>query len=353
MGVCPWGTYPRTPVRCGGGSSPPPASTPSCSRARARRPASTWSPSARATARAASSSPAEYGIGRVHDSYEALLGDDDVEAVYIPLPNSLHVQWSIKALEAGKHVLCEKPLTRRAADAEAAFDAAERAGRLLMEAFMWRYHPQTEALVRLAEEIAPLRVVRAAFGFRLPDEDTANVRLQADLDGGALMDVGCYCVSALRLLCGEPDRVERRAGGACGRRRPLRRRAALPRRRPGHVRLRPRRAPARRASRWSARAARWSPQDPWHGLAPAAARATARRFRSRRPTRTGCELEDFSAAIREGRRRGSAATTRSARHARSRCSTPPRAEYCGPISCRCAFAPARRVSVGRCGTPSC
>jgi D-xylose 1-dehydrogenase (NADP+, D-xylono-1,5-lactone-forming) len=150
---------------------------------------------------------AHHGIGRVHDSYEALLGDDDVEAVYIPLPNSLHVPWSIRALEAGKHVLCEKPLTRHAADAEAAFDAAERAGRLLMEAFMWRYHPQTEALVRLSEEIAPLRVVSAAFGFRLPDEDTANVRLRADLEGGALMDVGCYCVSALRLLCGEPDRI--------------------------------------------------------------------------------------------------------------------------------------------------
>jgi D-xylose 1-dehydrogenase (NADP+, D-xylono-1,5-lactone-forming) len=150
---------------------------------------------------------AEHGIGRVHDSYEALLADDDVEAVYIPLPNSLHVPWSVRALGAGKHVLCEKPLTRRAADAEAAFDAAERAGRLLMEAFMWRYHPQTEALVRLAGEIAPLRIVRAAFGFPLPPEDRTNVRWLAELEGGALMDVGCYCVSALRLLAGEPERV--------------------------------------------------------------------------------------------------------------------------------------------------
>jgi predicted dehydrogenase len=145
-----------------------------------------------------------HGIARVHDSYEALLADPEVEAVYIPLPNSLHVPWSVTALEAGKHVLCEKPLTRRAADAEAAFAAAERAGRLLMEGFMWRYHPQTEELARRAREIGPLRVVRAAFGFTLAAEDTANVRIQPELEGGALMDVGCYCVSGLRLLCGEP-----------------------------------------------------------------------------------------------------------------------------------------------------
>jgi predicted dehydrogenase len=151
---------------------------------------------------------ARHGIGRVHGSYEELLADADVEAVYIPLPNSLHVPWAVRALEAGKHVLCEKPLTRRVEDAEAAFAAADRAGRLLMEAFMWRYHPMTAELVRLAREIAPLRVVRAAFGFPLPDEDTGNVRLAPDLDGGALMDVGCYCVSGLRLLCGgEPERV--------------------------------------------------------------------------------------------------------------------------------------------------
>ncbi len=149
---------------------------------------------------------AEHGIGRVHGSYEDLLADDDVEAVYIPLPNSLHVPWSVRALEAGKHVLCEKPLSRRAADAEAAFDAAERADRLLMEGFMWRYHPQTARLVELAREIAPLRVVRAAFGFPLPDDPT-NVRWQSELEGGALMDVGCYCVSAMRLLAGEPRQV--------------------------------------------------------------------------------------------------------------------------------------------------
>jgi D-xylose 1-dehydrogenase (NADP+, D-xylono-1,5-lactone-forming) len=150
---------------------------------------------------------AEHGIERVHGSYDELLADPDVEAVYIPLPNSLHVPWTVRALEAGKHVLCEKPLSRRVADAETAFEAAERAGRVLMEAFMWRFQPQTEALVRLVPEVGPLRMVRAAFGFTLPPEDRMNVRWLAELDGGALMDVGCYCVSAVRLLAGEPERV--------------------------------------------------------------------------------------------------------------------------------------------------
>ena len=85
---------------------------------------------------------AEHAIPRAHGGYDALLADPDVDAVYVSLPNSLHVEWSVRALEAGKHVLCEKPLTRRPADARAAFDAAERAGRVLAEAFMWRHHPQ-------------------------------------------------------------------------------------------------------------------------------------------------------------------------------------------------------------------
>jgi xylose dehydrogenase (NAD/NADP) len=150
----------------------------------------------------------EQGIERAHGSYEALLADPEVEAVYISLPNSMHVEWTIRALEAGKHVLCEKPLTRKVADAERAFDAAERASRHLMEAFMYRHHPQTSRLAQLVEEgaVGELRLVRTAFSFTV-DKPT-NIRLLAELDGGALMDVGCYCVSGARLLAGEPDQVQ-------------------------------------------------------------------------------------------------------------------------------------------------
>jgi len=159
-----------------------------------------------------------HGIERVHASYEELLADPEVDAVYIPLPNSMHVPWSVKALEAGKHVLCEKPMSRDPAQVAEAFDAAERAGRVLMEAFMWRFHPQTDELVRLvrAGAVGTVRYVRASFGFG--GIGGANVRLQTVLEGGALMDVGCYCVSALRLLCGEPVRVsaERTDGGDGG-----------------------------------------------------------------------------------------------------------------------------------------
>jgi D-xylose 1-dehydrogenase (NADP+, D-xylono-1,5-lactone-forming) len=149
----------------------------------------------------------EHGIDRAHGTYEALLEDPGVDAVYVSLPNSLHVTWSIRALEAGKHVLCEKPLARTAAEAERAFDAADRAGRVLAEAFMYRHHPQTRVVAELVAEgaIGELRAIRAAFSF--PLADSANVRLRPDLDGGALMDVGCYCVSGTRLLAGEPEHV--------------------------------------------------------------------------------------------------------------------------------------------------
>lgn len=147
----------------------------------------------------------EHAIPRAHGSYEALLADDEVAAVYIPLPNSLHHEWTLHALEARKHVLCEKPYTRRAREVEEAFDAAERAGLVISEAFMWRHNPQTKRLVELLPEIGELQTIRATFAFPLADE--TNVRLLPDLDGGALMDVGCYCVSGARLLAGEPERV--------------------------------------------------------------------------------------------------------------------------------------------------
>ncbi len=147
----------------------------------------------------------EWEIERAYGSYEELLADPEIEAVYVPLPNTLHVEWSIRALEAGKHVLCEKPLTRHLEDAEAAFDAADRAGRLLSEAFMYRHNPQTRRLRELVEEgaIGELRLVRSTFSYSLFDEE--NIRLRTEVEGGALMDVGCYCVSGARLLAGEPE----------------------------------------------------------------------------------------------------------------------------------------------------
>jgi xylose dehydrogenase (NAD/NADP) len=146
----------------------------------------------------------EWKIPRAYGSYEELLEDPEIEAVYISLPNTLHCEWSIKALEAGKHVLCEKPLSRDPHEVAAAFDAAERTGMLLSEAFMWRHNPQTKKLQELVDggAIGELRLIRSAFSYSLYDE--SNIRLRTDVDGGALMDVGCYCVSGSRLLGGEP-----------------------------------------------------------------------------------------------------------------------------------------------------
>jgi len=150
----------------------------------------------------------EHGIARAHGSYEALLADPEVDAVYVPLPNSMHVEWSIKALEAGKHVLCEKPMSRHPEDVERAFDVAAREGLVLMEAFMWRHHPQLERARELIAQgtIGELRVVRAAFSFT--GRPAGDIRLQHELEGGGLMDVGCYCISGCRAIAGtEPERV--------------------------------------------------------------------------------------------------------------------------------------------------
>jgi predicted dehydrogenase len=149
----------------------------------------------------------KWEIPQAYGSYEELLDDPLIEAVYISLPNTMHVEWSIRALEAGKHVLCEKPFTRHPEEVEQAFDVAERTGRLLSEAFMYRHNPLAKRLRALVAEgaIGELRLVRAAFSYSLYDED--NIRLRTDVEGGALMDVGCYCVSGSRLLAGEPEWV--------------------------------------------------------------------------------------------------------------------------------------------------
>jgi xylose dehydrogenase (NAD/NADP) len=149
----------------------------------------------------------EHGIPHAHGSYEALLADPGVDAVYVALPNALHVEWSIRALEAGKHVLCEKPLSRDPAAVEEAFDVAERGGLVLLEGFMYRHQPQARRLAELARDgtIGPLKLVRAQFSFRL--DRPGDVRWDPALGGGALLDVGTYCVNVLRLVGGEPEVV--------------------------------------------------------------------------------------------------------------------------------------------------
>jgi predicted dehydrogenase len=148
-------------------------------------------------------------IPRAHGSYEALLADPDVDAVYIPLPNHLHREWAIAAAQAGKHVLCEKPLALTAADAEVMIEAADAAGVHLMEAFMYRHHPSWVAARELVASgrIGTLTAIQSWFGFH--NDDPANIRNVREFGGGALYDVGCYCINLSRMLFGgEPVRVE-------------------------------------------------------------------------------------------------------------------------------------------------
>jgi predicted dehydrogenase len=151
----------------------------------------------------------EKGIPRAHGSYEELLADPEVDALYISLPNGMHTEWTMKGLQAGKHVLVEKPFDRDPAGVVGAYDLAEAQGLILAEAFMWRHHPQVDRAVQLLADgaIGDVRLLKASFSFVLTDP--GNVRLFSDLDGGSLMDVGCYCVSGLRTLAGaEPVRVQ-------------------------------------------------------------------------------------------------------------------------------------------------
>ena len=149
-----------------------------------------------------------HAVARVSASYEALLGDSEVEAVYIPLVNSQHKEWTLRAVAAGKHVLCEKPLGMNAGEAEEMGAAADKAGVLLMEAFMYRFHPRPRAFIT---ELRDPMYVHASFGFTL--KDPQNVRMKKELGGGALLDVGCYAVSVARWILGEPDGVAAWARG--------------------------------------------------------------------------------------------------------------------------------------------
>lgn len=151
----------------------------------------------------------ELGIPKAYGSYEALLADPDIDAVYNPLPNHLHVPWSIKALQAGKHVLCEKPIALTAAEAQELADAAKQYPHLkLMEAFMYRHHPQWQRARKLVADgqIGELRTVHTHFSYYLVDGQ--NIRNRADAGGGGLMDIGCYAISVPRFIFGtEPVRV--------------------------------------------------------------------------------------------------------------------------------------------------
>jgi D-xylose 1-dehydrogenase (NADP+, D-xylono-1,5-lactone-forming) len=148
----------------------------------------------------------DIGVATSYGSYDELLAAEDVDAVYIPLPIALHTEWTIRALEAGKHVLCEKPFAVTAADAARAFDVAEARDLMCIEGLMYRHHPQTLLAHALLKEgaIGQLAHIRAALTVSAPAGD---IRRTTALGGGASLDLGCYCVSAIRLFAGEPTRV--------------------------------------------------------------------------------------------------------------------------------------------------
>ena len=152
---------------------------------------------------------AQLGIAKAYGSYEELLADTEIDAVYIPLPNHLHVPWSIKALKAGKHVLCEKPIGLKTAEAEDLLKEAQKYPELkVMEAFMYRHHPQWQRAKQLVTEgkIGDLRTIHSFFSYY--NADPGNIRNMANIGGGGLMDIGCYCISLARFIFGsEPQRV--------------------------------------------------------------------------------------------------------------------------------------------------
>ena len=152
----------------------------------------------------------ERNIPRVFGSYEAMLADPDVDVIYNPLPNSMHTEWTIKAAQAGKHVLCEKPLANTVEEVDEITEAAKKAGVVVMEAFMYRHHPQTLKVKELVDEgaIGKLQLIRGSFTFKMPADRENDVRLNASLGGGSIWDVGCYPISYARLIAdAEPIEV--------------------------------------------------------------------------------------------------------------------------------------------------
>lgn len=145
---------------------------------------------------------------RIYGDYESIINNPDVDAIYNPLPNSLHAEWTIKALEAGKHVLCEKPMAITAHEGATMVDAARANNVLLMEAFMYRFHPQTQWALQQVQDglIGPVRLVRGSFAFDIRSRPE-NIRLNAELAGGSLMDVGCYPLNLCRAVFGHPPRA--------------------------------------------------------------------------------------------------------------------------------------------------
>jgi predicted dehydrogenase len=152
---------------------------------------------------------AKHGIPRVLPSYEALVADEQVDALYNPLPNSLHCEWTIRALQAGKHVLCEKPIASNAVEAERMAEAARRSGRVLAEAFHWRYHPLAARMKAIIDggELGAVRHIEVHFC--IPLLRPGDIRYQLALGGGATMDVGCYAINIVRFLAGAEPEVMR------------------------------------------------------------------------------------------------------------------------------------------------
>ena len=235
------------------------------------------------------------GIERAHGTYEALLADDGVDAVYISVPNALHHRWTMQALAAGKHVLCEKPYTRHPEEVDVAWDAAEAAGLVLQEAFMWRHTPQAARLRELLPRNGEIVAIRATFGFRLRDD--ADIRVNAELEGGSLMDVGCYCVSGSRYVAGEePELVYGQQ---------VTTESGVDRRFAGMLRF-PSGVVATFHSTFDAETASLEVlgregtillPDPWHSLAGLLiVDGVEDRVEARNPY--GCELDDMAAAIR-------------------------------------------------------